>query len=128
LVNFFPDDVEHTLHLANAQIASGAPKDGVATIERFKNRFPATKDPRLDLASAGAAETLSDFKGMQSIAASASAAAEAQGAGLLVAGAKLRLATALLRQGQDGAGDCRSLMRPAASMKKQAIASVSLAC
>ena len=100
LVNLFPDDIEHTLHLANAQITSGAPKEGVATIDRFKKRFPATKDPRLDLASAGAAETLSDFKGMQSLAASAVASAEAQGAGLLVAGAKLRLASALLRQGK----------------------------
>jgi eukaryotic-like serine/threonine-protein kinase len=40
LANLFPDDIEHTLRLANAQIASGAPKDGLSTIDGFRNRFP----------------------------------------------------------------------------------------
>ena len=35
LANFFPDDIEHVLRLANAQIASGAARDGLATIERL---------------------------------------------------------------------------------------------
>ena len=39
-VDFFPDDVEHALRLANAQISSGAAKDGLATIEGFRKRFP----------------------------------------------------------------------------------------
>ena len=41
LATFFPDDVEHALRLANAQISSGAAKDGLATIEGFRKRFPA---------------------------------------------------------------------------------------
>jgi tetratricopeptide (TPR) repeat protein len=100
LATFFPDDVEHALRLANAQISSGAARDGLATVERFRKRFPKTSDPRLDLAEAQAAETLSDFKRMQAAAAAAGAAGEALGARLLVAGARLREGGATLRQGQ----------------------------
>jgi len=99
LATFFPDDVEHALRLANAQIASGAPKDGLATIENFRKRFPATADPRLQLAEAEAADTLSDFKRMQAAAAAAAAAGQALGARLVVANARLREGGATLRQG-----------------------------
>ena len=40
LANFFPDDVEHALRLANAQIASGAAREGLATIEGFRVALP----------------------------------------------------------------------------------------
>ena len=100
LSTFFPDDVEHALRLANAQISSGAAKDGLATIEGFRKRFPSTTDPRLDLAEAEAADTLSDFKRMQAAASSAAATGEKLGARLLVANARLRQGGATLRQGQ----------------------------
>jgi tetratricopeptide (TPR) repeat protein len=100
LATFFPDDVEHALRLANAQITSGAAKDGLTTIEGFRKRFPSTTDPRLDLAEAQAAETLSDFKRMQAAASAAAAAGEKLGARLVVAGARLRQGAATLRQGQ----------------------------
>jgi len=88
------------LRLANAQIASGAAKDGLSTIDSFRKRFPATKDPRLELMSADAAGTLSDFKLMESSAAAAASSGEAQGARLLVAAARLRQGSALSSQGQ----------------------------
>ena len=100
LSTFFPDDVEHALRLANAQISSGAAKDGLATIEGFRKRFPSMTDPRLDLAEAEAADALSDFKRMQTAASSAAAAGEKLGARLLVANARLRQGGATLRQGQ----------------------------
>lgn len=100
LATFFPDDVEHVLRLANAQISSGAAKEGLATIEAFRRRFSAITDPRLDLAEANAADTLSDFKRMQSAASAAAAAGEKLGARLLVASARLRQGAAALRQGQ----------------------------
>jgi eukaryotic-like serine/threonine-protein kinase len=96
----FPDDIEHVLRLANAQIVSGAAKDGLMTIESFRSRFPSIRDPRLDLAEAAAAETLSDFKRMQDAAAAASTAGEAQSAPSLVAAAKLREGGAMLHQGR----------------------------
>jgi tetratricopeptide (TPR) repeat protein/TolB-like protein len=95
----FSDDIEHTLRLANAQIESGAAKDGLTTVETFKRRFPNIKDPRLDLTEATAAETLSDFKRMRAAAIMAGTAAKAQGAQLLLAAAKLREGGAVLRQG-----------------------------
>ncbi len=100
LSTFFPDDVEHVLRLANAQIASGAAREGLATVENFKKTFPSVKDPRLELAEAAAAETLSDFKRMQAAAAAAATMGDAQGAQLIVAGAKMREGGAVLRQGQ----------------------------
>ncbi len=100
LSTFFPDDVEHALRLANAQISSGAAKEGLATIDAFRKRFPAVTDPRLDLAEAQAADTLSDFKRMQAAASSAAATGEKLGARLLVANARLRQGAATLRQGQ----------------------------
>lgn len=100
LSTFFPDDVEYALRLANAQNASGAPRDAIATIERFRGQFPALADPRLDVAESTAAETLSDFRRAAAAADRASAAADAQGAQLLVAAAKLRGGTAALRLGE----------------------------
>ena len=100
LATFFPDDIEYALRLANAQVVSGAAKEGLATIETFRKRFPAVKDPRLDLADAQAAETLSDFKRVQAAAAGAGALAGAQGASQLVASARLREGGAYLRLGQ----------------------------
>jgi tetratricopeptide (TPR) repeat protein len=100
LATFFPDDVEHALRLAKAQIVSGEAKDGLTTIEGFRKRFPKIADPRLDLAEAQAADTLSDFKRTQTAAATAGAAGEALGARLLVANARLREGGASLLQGQ----------------------------
>ena len=40
LSTFFPDDVEHVLRLANAQVRSGVPRDALTTIENFRARFP----------------------------------------------------------------------------------------
>ena len=100
LATFFPDDIEYSLRLANAQIAAGDARNALATIENFMRRFPGTNDPRLALAEAAAAETLSDFKRAQTAADAASTAGEAQGARLLVASARLRQGAAALRQGQ----------------------------
>ena len=80
LTTFFPDDVEYVLRLANAQIVSGAAKAAMTTVDGFRTRFPAVNDPRLALAEASAAETLSDFKRMQAASAAAAAAAAAQSA------------------------------------------------
>lgn len=100
LATFFPDDIEHVLRLANAQVTSGAARDGLATVERFRQQFPGVRDPRLDLAEAGAAETLSDFKRMDAAASAAAQAGERQGAKLIVASARIRQGGAAQRQGR----------------------------
>jgi len=100
LATFFPDDVEHVLRLANAQVVSGAAREGLSTVERFRSQFPGARDPRLDLAEAAAAETLSDFKRMDAAASVAAQAGERQGAKLIVASARIRQGGAAQRQGR----------------------------
>ena len=100
LATFFPDNIEYGLRLANAEIASGAAKEGLASVETLRRLMPDAKDPRIELAEAAAAETLSDFKRMLAASQRASATATAQGARLLVARARLLESTALYRTGQ----------------------------
>jgi eukaryotic-like serine/threonine-protein kinase len=100
LVAFFPDDVEHALRCANAQVAAGAPRDALMTIESFRARFPAFKDPRLDLAEARAADTLSDFARVRTAAAAAASLGMTQGARGLVADARVLEGGSLTRQGR----------------------------
>jgi tetratricopeptide (TPR) repeat protein/TolB-like protein len=100
LSTFFPDDVEHVLRLANAQVRSGAPRDALDTIENFRARFPVSRDPRLDLVVARAAERSSDFAGMRAAAAAAATQGDAQGARQVVADARLLEGSALVRQGR----------------------------
>jgi tetratricopeptide (TPR) repeat protein/TolB-like protein len=100
LATFFPDNIEYGLRLANAEIASGAAKEGLESVEALRRQMPNVKDPRLDLAEAAAAETLSDFRRMLAASRSASAIANPQGARLLVARARLLEGTALYRLGQ----------------------------
>jgi len=99
LFRFFPDNLEYGLRLANAQSSAGAPKDALATIETLR-KLPGPPDPRIDLAEAGAAETISDFKRMQAAASAAATRGQAQSARLIVARAALLEGTALLRLGQ----------------------------
>ena len=100
LATFFSDDIEYALRLANAQITSGSPKDGLAAIEDFRRRFPETRDPRLEIAESSAAETVSDYKRAQAAALAAATTAQSQGARLLVAAAWLKAGAAALRLGQ----------------------------
>jgi eukaryotic-like serine/threonine-protein kinase len=105
LSTFFPDNIEYTLRLANAQIASGAARDATATIETLRQRSPSVQDPRLDLAEAAAAETLSDFKRMRAAAQRAVVAGTTQRAKLLVARARLLEGTAFFRLGELGSAE-----------------------
>ena len=99
LFRFFPDNLEYALRLANAQLASGASKEALQTIDAL--RTPGGPlDPRIDLAEAAAAETVSDFKRVLAASQAAAARGQAQGARLIVARAKLLEGTAVLRLGE----------------------------
>lgn len=57
------DDLEYGLYLVDAQVAAGKATDAMTTIRALRNLpRPMRDDPRIDLAEAGAAEALSDFK------------------------------------------------------------------
>jgi len=85
LWTFYPDNPEHGLRLAGAQIQGGHAKDALATLATLR-RLPALSlDPRIDLTEADAARALSDFRRQESLAARAARRGEELGARQLVA-------------------------------------------
>jgi eukaryotic-like serine/threonine-protein kinase len=93
LFNFFPDNLDYGLKLALAQAQARKGNDAnqtVATLTKLPR--PASDDPRIDLASAAAEESLGDFN--QVLAAARRAAEKAR-----ISGARLLLARALFYQG-----------------------------
>jgi tetratricopeptide (TPR) repeat protein len=90
LWTFFPDDLEHGMRLAGAQIAAGQAGDARATLATLRKlAAPASEDPRIELTEALASEALGDFKSERDQATRAAAKASANGASLLVARALL---------------------------------------
>lgn len=101
LWTFFPDDVEHGLRLANAQISAGQGQDARLTVAALRKLpAPASDDPRIELTEALASESLSDFKAEREQAARAAARATERGASLLRARARLAEAWALRHLGR----------------------------
>ena len=102
LFNFFPDNIEYGLRLANAQTNAKNGKNALNTIETLRKfPSPARDDPRIDLAEAAAAESLGDLKQQLSASARALRQGEALGAPLVVAEAHLAQCRTLERRGDD---------------------------
>ena len=56
LFDFFPDNLEYGLRLADVQVSAGKGKDALATLDRLRGLpSPIREDPRIDLAEAAAA-------------------------------------------------------------------------
>jgi tetratricopeptide (TPR) repeat protein/TolB-like protein len=90
LWNFFPDNLEHGLRLAEVQSAAGRGREALQTVEQLRNMpAPDGEDPRIDLAEATAAMSLSDFRRQLEAASRAAAGAQKRGARLLLAQARL---------------------------------------
>jgi tetratricopeptide (TPR) repeat protein/tRNA A-37 threonylcarbamoyl transferase component Bud32 len=94
LYGFFPDNLEYGLRLVDARASAGKGKEGLATVEALRKLpTPAGEDPRIDLAEARAARSVSDFRRQQASAARAWSRGSELGAplltvrGLLVEGA-----------------------------------------
>jgi tetratricopeptide (TPR) repeat protein/tRNA A-37 threonylcarbamoyl transferase component Bud32 len=100
LFNFFPDNLDYGLLLAEAQISASKAQDALSTIQGLRMVPPARDDPRIDLAEARAADALADFKREQLAAERAATKAEALGAGLLMARAKRSQGVALYSLGE----------------------------
>jgi serine/threonine protein kinase/Tfp pilus assembly protein PilF len=101
LWNFFPDNVDYGLSLIRTQIAEGKATEAKATLEELRKVAVSEVDgARLDLAQAGIAYALSDFKQQQVLAEKAADSAKATGAKLLMAQALLKEAVAWERLGQ----------------------------
>ncbi len=103
LWTFFPDDLEYGLRLADAQVSAGAGQDALVTIADLRKLpRPQQDDPRIDLAEARAADSLSDYKRVQSAAARAGDKAKQLGARFLQARALLQQCWALRNLGDLG--------------------------
>ena len=103
LWGFFPDNLDYGLQLAAAQTSAGKGRDALATIEALRRLpQPASADPRLDLAEAGAASSISDLRRQQAAAERAAARGSAQGARLLVARAQVSAGSAHYLVGEAG--------------------------
>jgi DNA-binding winged helix-turn-helix (wHTH) protein/tetratricopeptide (TPR) repeat protein len=115
LYTFTPDNLDYGLRLAAAQDGGGNSKDALATVETLRNLpFPERDDPRIDLAEADAAESLSDFHRAQQLAESAARKGDAQGAPLLTARALERECYAFkglsqTRQAKDACQSARTI-------------------
>lgn len=86
LWRFFPDDLEHGLRLARAQISAGRAQRALATVASLRRLpVPLADDPRIDLAEAEAAAALSDYERQQRVAVQAADKGRTLGARLLTA-------------------------------------------
>ena len=101
LFSFFPDSVEYGLYLANAQVGGERANDALNTIAQLRGLSRETRDdPRIDLAEAEAAYLLSDNKRVLAAAETTIKKANASGARLVAARARLLQCRALASLGQ----------------------------
>src|SRR5882672_10593979 len=95
LFQFFPDNLDYGLALANADYRANKWKDTLTTIAALRELpAPLRDDPRIDLAEQDAARSLGDTKRSEAALVKAAEKAHAAGASLLLA--KTRLAQAWL--------------------------------
>jgi eukaryotic-like serine/threonine-protein kinase len=101
LAGFFPDSLEHGLHLATVLVSAGQASEALAAIDALRKLPPPSgDDARIDLAEARAAAVLGDFKRDLEAARRAAAKGQAHGARLVVAQAKSAEGFALERLGR----------------------------
>jgi eukaryotic-like serine/threonine-protein kinase len=101
LWNFFPDNLEYGLRLADVQVSAGQGKDALLTVEQMRRLPPpAVDDARIDIAEAHAAESLGDFQRAQQAAGRAAEKGRAKQAQLVVAEALAVQGWAYERLGQ----------------------------
>src|SRR5882762_10239724 len=95
LFQFFPDNLDYGLALANAEYRANKWRDTLTTIAALRDLpAPLRDDPRIDLAEQDAARSLGDTKRSEAALVRAAEKAQAAGASLLLA--KARLAQAWL--------------------------------
>src|SRR5207245_10683099 len=90
LFEFFPDNLDYGLALANAEYRANKWKDTLTTIAALRELpAPLRDDPRIDLAEQDAARSLGDTKRSEAALVRAAEKAQAAGASLLLAKARL---------------------------------------
>jgi DNA-binding winged helix-turn-helix (wHTH) protein/tetratricopeptide (TPR) repeat protein len=101
LFSLFPDNVDYGIGLLAAEMGAGKNDDVQATLTALRQLpAPVGEDPRIDLAEADWAESISDFKREDVAGVRAENRGRALGASFVVARARLAEATALWRLGR----------------------------
>jgi tetratricopeptide (TPR) repeat protein len=101
LWTLYPENPEYAIRSADVQIRAGKANDALKTIELLRKQpDPVSKDPRLDLKEAEAAESLSDFSKEKQAALRAADGARAKGSRLLEAEALWRACGAMTFLGE----------------------------
>jgi TolB-like protein len=112
LFTLLPDDLEYGLQLASAQTRGGDAKEAFEAVKTLRSLpSPLGDDPRIDLAEAQAAGALSDFARTQRAAHIAADKANARGAKLLYARARLLESGAMETAGVAGFAALRNEAR-----------------
>ncbi|HEX7153528.1 MAG TPA: protein kinase [Thermoanaerobaculia bacterium] len=90
LRTFFPDDLTYGLALAQVQINASKAKDALDTVVRLRELPPPLRDdPRIDLAEADAAQSLTEYERELRVARAAEEKGKAAGARLIIARARM---------------------------------------
>jgi len=106
LFEFFPDNLDYGLALAADQVNAGDAKEAVKTVAALQYvPLPLRGDPRIDLANGHVAESLGDFKAVETYTTRAAEKARASGASLLLARALLDRAWAAENLGEFNEAD-----------------------
>lgn len=119
LSSFFPDNVEYGLRLAESQVSAGKPKEALLTLENLRRLpSPLGDDPRIDREESQAFNSTGDYKQELVSANTTARKAEAQGARLLVASARLGQCYSLMALGsiKDGRSQCETAKQTYASV------------
>jgi eukaryotic-like serine/threonine-protein kinase len=96
LATFFPDNLDYSLELADAQTRAGKAGEALATVESLRNLPSLTSDdPRIDLAEAQAQSALSNYRQAAAVAGRAAEKARTREQRWLAANALLYQAGAL---------------------------------
>jgi len=105
LWEFFPDNLDYGVELANVQTAAGLGKDAMATVTALRKSGPlAEHDARVDLAEATAADLAGDLHQEEAAASRAAEKGRSQGAHMLLAKALLIRGSALSSLGDNANG------------------------
>lgn len=101
LFGLFPDNLDYGITLTTCESMAGKGTEVQATLAELRQLpAPEGQDPRIDLADANWAESVSDFKREESSASRALERAQSIGEKLMAAQAQLAQATALWKLGQ----------------------------
>ena len=97
----FPDDLDNGLRLVDVQVSANKSQDALNTLQSLRRLPPPLRDdPRIDLAEARVAVSVSDFKRARAAAVAAAQKAQQQGARYLAARAALQQCWVLRNLGE----------------------------